>query len=95
MGNDRRTTPSQKTVIAVKEQWVPVCADAGYPQAATSYFRLAIFDPDKHWHARLHLAGGGLNGPERYATRDLPESVQARQRRIGRAITGKLWSSEA
>lgn len=86
----RRARPDQRVVLVMETQWLPAYADLGVPPegmatVAESYYRLAQQDPSV-----LGIVGylwpSGLDAPSQLGARDLPASVQAVYREMGRAI---------
>ena len=89
-----RSRPSQKLLLVMDAQWLPMYGEAGYQPAdmkrvAASYARLAQRE-------RADVAGmlgyvwpGGLDHPAQQGARELPASVIEEYVRIGRSMTGR------
>lgn len=89
----KRSHPSQRIVLVMDAQWLPFYGEAGYPEShmatvARSYHDMARADPEVIGIIG-YLWPGGLDHPQQKGVRNLPQSVIAEHRRIGRSITGK------
>ena len=86
----RRSRPSQRVVLVMEAQWLPEYSDSGVqPETmggvAESYYRLARRDTSVIGVVG-YLWPGGRDTPGQLGARDLPESVRAVYREIGREI---------
>ncbi|RME50298.1 MAG: hypothetical protein D6790_21405 [Caldilineae bacterium] len=87
---DRRSRPDQRVVLVMEAQWLPEYGYFGVqPEAmasvAESYYRLANRDPSVIGMVG-YLWPSELDAPGQLGARDLPESVRAVYRQIGREI---------